>query len=167
MYNGGTSGEKWRLLPKMTTQWQIKRKGGEQAMRGEYQHNIDAKGRLIFPIKLREELGERFVIFKGLDECLWVYSNEDWGKFERKIAALPAKARKMQRFYSANFECEPDGQGRIVVPQSLREYAGLQKEVVIVGIQNRVEIWDQARWNQYNSDLSSDDIAALMEDMDV
>jgi len=136
-------------------------------MRGEYQHSIDAKGRLIFPIKLREELGERFVIFKGLDNCLWVYSNADWDTFEKKIAALPAKARKMQRFYSANFECEPDAQGRIVIPQSLREYAGLNKDVVVVGIQNRAEIWDSDAWKQYNSDLSSDDIAELMEDLGV
>ena len=136
-------------------------------MRGEYQHSIDAKGRLIFPIKLREELGERFVIFKGLDNCLWVYSNADWDTFEKKIAALPAKARKMQRFYSANFECEPDAQGRIVIPQSLREYAGLTKDVVVVGIQNRAEIWDSDAWKQYNSDLSSDDIAELMEDLGV
>lgn len=136
-------------------------------MRGEYQHSIDAKGRLIFPIKLREELGERFVIFKGLDNCLWVYSNDDWDAFEQKIAALPAKARKMQRFYSANFECEPDAQGRIVIPTSLREYAGLTKDVVVVGIQNRAEIWDSDAWKQYNSDLSSDDIAELMEDLGV
>ena len=136
-------------------------------MRGEYLHSVDAKGRMIFPAKLREELGEGFVIFKGLDGCICVYSKEDWDAFEKKIAALPAKARKMQRFYSANFECEPDAQGRIVIPQSLREYAGLNKDVVVVGIQNRAEIWDSDAWKQYNSDLSSDDIAELMEDLGV
>ena len=136
-------------------------------MRGEYQHNIDAKGRLIFPIKLREELGEHFVIFKGLDNCINVYSQEKWNAFEEQLAALPSKARKVQRFFSANFECEPDAQGRIVIPQSLREYAGLNKDVVVVGIQNRAEIWDSDAWKQYNSDLSSDDIAELMEDLGV
>ena len=89
-------------------------------MRGEYQHNIDAKGRLIFPIKLREELGEHFVIFKGLDNCLNVYSQEKWNAFEQQLAALPSKARKVQRFFSANFECEPDSQGRILIPPTLR-----------------------------------------------
>ncbi|MBQ9535782.1 MAG: division/cell wall cluster transcriptional repressor MraZ [Clostridia bacterium] len=136
-------------------------------MRGEYQHNIDAKGRLIFPINLRKELGDKFVVFKGLDNCLWVYSVPDWEEFERKIAALPTKARKLQRFYSANFECEPDSQGRILIPQSLRAYAGLQKDVVVVGIQNRAEIWDSKAWDEYNGDLTSDDIAELMEAMDV
>ena len=95
-------------------------------MRGEYQHNIDAKGRLIFPIKLREALGEHFVIFKGLDNCINVYSQEKWAAFEQQLAALPSKARKVQRFFSANFECEPDAQGRILIPQTLREYAGLR-----------------------------------------
>ena len=96
-------------------------------MRGEYQHNIDAKGRLIFPIKLREQLGEHFIIFKGLDNCLYVYSQKQWETFEESLSALPASTgRKLRRFFSANFECEPDGQGRILVPQVLREYAGLQ-----------------------------------------
>ena len=136
-------------------------------MRGEYQHNIDAKGRMIFPVKLREELGEGFVVFKGLDNCLNVYSKSDWEEFENKIAALPSKARKMQRFFSDSTVCEPDGQGRIIIPNSLREYAGLTKEVTIVGMQNRAEIWDTAAWKQYNSDVTSDDIAALMDDMGV
>lgn len=136
-------------------------------MRGEYQHNIDAKGRMIFPVKFREELGEGFVVAKGLDNCLNVYSKSDWEEFENKISSLPSKARKMQRFFCDSTVCEPDVQGRIIIPNSLREYAGLTKEVTIVGMQRRAEIWDRAAWKRYNSDVTSDDIAALMDDMGV
>ena len=131
-------------------------------MRGEYLHSVDAKGRMIFPAKLREELGEGFVIFKGLDGCICVYSKEDWDAFEKKIAGLPvAKARKLQRFYSANYPCEPDGQGRILIPQSL------QKDVVVAGIQRRAEIWDVERWRAYNEELTSDEIAELMQEEEI
>ena len=131
-------------------------------MRGEYQHNIDAKGRLIFPIKLREALGEHFVIFKGLDNCINVYSQEKWAAFEQQLAALPSKARKVQRFFSANFECEPDAQGRILIPQTLREYAGLRKDVTVIGMIDHVEIWDSAAWKAYNDSTDTEDVAAMM-----
>ena len=131
-------------------------------MRGEYQHNIDAKGRLIFPIKLREALGEHFVIFKGLDNCINVYSKEKWAAFEQQLAALPSKARKVQRFFSANFECEPDAQGRILIPQTLREYAGLRKDVTVIGMIDHVEIWDSAAWKAYNDSTDTEDVAAMM-----
>ena len=134
-------------------------------MRGEYQYTIDAKGRLSFPPRLREELGERFVVFKGLDPCLWVYSAEDWAVFEQKLAALPAKARKIQQFYSANFECEPDGQGRVLIPQPLRAYAGLKKDVTFAGVQRRVEIWDSAEWDKHNDSIDRDEVAGLMDEM--
>ena len=132
-------------------------------MRGEYQHNIDAKGRLIFPIKLREALGEHFVIFKGLDNCINVYSQEKWADFEQQLAALPSKARKVQRFFSANFECEPDAQGRILIPQTLREYAGLRKDVTVIGMIDHVEIWDSAAWKAYNDSTDTEDVAAMMD----
>lgn len=137
-------------------------------MRGEYPHSVDAKGRMIFPSRLREELGEGFVIFKGLDGCIWVYSKADWEAFEKKIAALPvAKARKLQRFYSANYPCEPDAQGRILIPQSLRDYAGIRKDVIVAGIQKRAEIWDAERWRAYNEDVSSDEIAEIMQEENI
>ena len=132
-------------------------------MRGEYQHNIDAKGRLIFPIKLREALGEHFVIFKGLDNYINVYSQEKWAAFEQQLAALPSKARKVQRFFSANFECEPDAQGRILIPQTLREYAGLRKDVTVIGMIDHVEIWDSAAWKAYNDSTDTEDVAAMMD----
>ena len=132
-------------------------------MRGEYQHNIDAKGRLIFPIKLRESLGEHFVIFKGLDHCISVYSQEKRNAFEAQLAALPSKARKVQRFFSANFECEPDAQGRILIPQTLREYAELKKDVTIIGMIDHVEIWDSDKWKQYNDSTDTEEVAAMMD----
>ena len=135
-------------------------------MRGEYQHNIDAKGRLIFPIKLREELGEHFVIFKGLDNCLNVYSQEKWNAFEQQLAALPSKARKVQRFFSANFECEPDSQGRILLPQKLRAYAHLEKDVVVIGVSNRAEIWNAEAWAELEAaELNSENLGAVMEEL--
>lgn len=137
-------------------------------MRGEYAHSVDSKGRMIFPAKLREELGEGFVIFKGLDGCIWAYTKEDWDAFEDKIASLPvAKARKLQRFYSANYPCEPDGQGRILIPQSLRNYAGITKDVIIAGVQRRVEIWDAQRWQEYNDSVTEEEICEIMEEENI
>ena len=137
-------------------------------MRGEFQHNIDSKGRMIFPVKLREDLGDKFVVFKGLDNCLWVYSMADWDAFEAKIAALPtAKARQLMRFYSSNVVCEPDAQGRILIPQVLRDYAGLTKDITVAGMMNRAEIWDTEQWKKYNDSLNSEDIAGMMEALGV
>ena len=132
-------------------------------MRGEYQHNIDAKGRLIFPIKLREELGEHFVIFKGLDNCLNVYSQEKWNAFEQQLAALPSKARKVQRFFSANFECEPDSQGRILLPQALLDYAQVEKNAVVVGNCDCAEIWSEALYEAEIAAESAEDLRAKLE----
>jgi len=137
-------------------------------VRGEYAHSVDSKGRMIFPAKLREELGEGFVIFKGLDGCIWAYTKEDWDAFEDKIASLPvAKARKLQRFYSANYPCEPDGQGRILIPQSLRTYAGITKDVIIAGVQRRVEIWDAQRWQENNDSVTEEEICEIMEEENI
>ena len=137
-------------------------------MRGEYAHSVDSKGRMIFPAKLREELGEGFVIFKGLDGCIWAYTKEDWDAFEDKIASLPvAKARKLQRFYSANYPCEPDGQGRILIPQSLRTYAGITQDGIVAGVQRRVEIWDAQRWQEYNDSVTEEEICEIMEEENI
>ena len=137
-------------------------------MRGEYQHNIDSKGRLIFPIKLREELGDHFVIFRGLDNCIYVYSQEQWERFEEKLSQLPSSnARQLRRFFSANFVCEPDAQGRILIPQVLRDHAHLQKDVTVIGVLDHVEIWDSAAWKQYNDSTSTEEIAALRDSLGV
>ena len=128
-------------------------KGGTVIMfMGEYSHTIDAKGRIIVPAKFRESLGDNFVVTKGLDNCLFVYTSEDWRKFEEKLRTLPLTnkdARKFTRFFLAGAaEMEIDKQGRILIPSVLREFAALEKDVVLVGVGSRIEIWDKARWNE-------------------
>ena len=119
---------------------------------GEYSHTIDAKGRIIVPAKFRESLGDNIVVTKGLDNCLFVYTSEDWRKFEEKLRTLPLTnkdARKFTRFFLAGAaEMEIDKQGRILIPSVLREFAALEKDVVLVGVGSRIEIWDKARWNE-------------------
>ena len=134
-------------------------------VKGEYRHTIDAKGRLFMPAKLREELGGVFIITKGLDNCLFVYSQEDWQVLEDKIRALPlSQSRDLQRFFfSSAAECEPDGQGRILIPQNRRQYAGLGKEAAVIGVSGRCEIWDAARWDAYSGDITSESIVGAME----
>ena len=137
---------------------------------GEYNHSIDAKGRMIVPAKFREQLGNEFVVTKGLDGCLFVYSNEEWHRIEENLRDKPLtsrEARKFMRFFFAGAAtCEVDKQGRILLPTVLREYAGLTKDVVLVGVLSRVEIWDKDRWaeNTYDED-EMDEIAEHMADL--
>ena len=134
---------------------------------GEYSHNIDAKGRLNFPAKLREDLGQRFIVTKGLDDCLFVYSLEEWERLEQKIKELPmSKACTIQRYlFSGAWEVEPDKQGRILIPANLREFAGLEKDVLVIGASNRAEIWNRSRWENACGDLNSDAIAQAMDEL--
>ena len=140
---------------------------------GEYNHTLDAKGRLIVPSKLRESLGERFFLTKGLDGCLSVYPQEEWETFTNKIHELPMTnkdARKFSRFFLAGAsECEIDKQGRILIPANLREFAKLEKEAVLVGVSNRIEIWNRDKWEEINDvDVDDmDDIAQHMEDIGI
>lgn len=138
-------------------------------MKGTYEHNIDAKGRLFIPAKLKDELGDAFVITKGLDGCLSLYSQKNWGVLEEKIASLPlSKARNLQRFFlSGAMDCELDSQGRVVVPQKLREYAGISKEVVVIGMVNHAEVWDAEKWREYNDGISEEDVLEAMEDLGI
>lgn len=133
---------------------------------GEYNHTIDAKGRLIIPSKFRESLGDEFVVTKGLDGCLFVYDNKEWSAFEEKLKSLPLTnkdARQFVRFFLAGATlAEVDKQGRILVPANLREFAGLEKEVVLVGVASRVEIWSKARWEDT---ASYDDVEEIAEHM--
>ncbi|MCG8500617.1 MAG: division/cell wall cluster transcriptional repressor MraZ [Firmicutes bacterium] len=135
---------------------------------GEYQHTIDTKGRMIIPSRFREGLGEKFVVTKGLDNCLFVYSLEEWANLEEKLKTLPLTnkdARAFVRFFfSGATECEVDKQGRILIPGNLREHAGLEKETVVIGVATRVEVWNKQKWAQYNSDdnISPDEIAERM-----
>ena len=137
---------------------------------GEYNHTIDAKGRLIIPSKFRESLGDEFVVTKGMDGCLFVYDNEEWKKFEEKLLSLPMmdkQVRQFTRYFLAGAaSVEVDKQGRILLPPVLREYANLTKDVVLVGVLSRVEIWDKDRWqeNTYDED-EMDEIAEHMADL--
>jgi len=135
---------------------------------GEYQHTVDPKGRVIIPSKFREGLGDKFIITKGLDSCLFVYSCTEWINLENKLKSLPftdKDVRAFVRFFFAGAnECEVDKQGRILIPQNLREYAGLNKDIYVIGVSTRVEIWDKQRYEEYNSDqnISPDIIAQKM-----
>lgn len=135
---------------------------------GEYQHSVDAKGRVIIPSKFRDGLGEKFIVTKGLDNCLFAYSLEEWSNLEAKLKSLPftdKDVRAFVRFFFAGAtECETDKQGRILIPQNLREYAGLEKDVYVIGVSTRVEIWDKAKWENYSGDenMSAENIAEKM-----
>lgn len=134
---------------------------------GEYSHTIDAKGRMIVPAKFRTELGERFIITKGFDGCLYGYSLEEWKSIEEKIKTLPLitgkDARNFTRFFfSSAIECELDSQGRILITQNLRTHAELLKDVVVIGVSTRIEIWSKEKWESYNDMQDSDDIAEKM-----
>ncbi len=122
---------------------------------GEYSHNIDAKGRMIMPSKFRQdELGEVFYVTKGTEKCLFVYSRDEWAKFEEKLAGLPIttnpQAGAFVRFFlSGAAECEVDKLGRINIPAYLREYANIEKDVKVLGARSRIEIWDAKTWDDY------------------
>ena len=139
---------------------------------GEYNHSIDDKGRVILPAKFREGLGENFVITKGLDECLFVYPQEEWRKLEDKLTSLSIMrkdTRKLTRFFMASSATlEFDKQGRINIPQTLKTYAELKKDVVVIGVANRVEIWDKTKWeisiSEYENNM--DEVAENLADLD-
>ena len=135
----------------------------------EYNHSIDAKGRVIVPVKFRESLGNEFVVTQGLDGCFFVFPNEEWNTFEEKLKSLPMSnkdARKFVRFFLAGAATvELDKQGRILLPPMLREFAALEKDVVVVGVGNRVEIWDKNRWEESTSFDNMDEIAEHMSEL--
>ncbi len=140
---------------------------------GEYQHVVDSKGRLFIPARFRDGLGDRFVITKGLDRCLFVYPLQEWEQLETKLKKLPfarADARAFVRlFFSGAAELEPDKQGRIVIPLGLRQYAGLEKEVVVLGVSSRVEVWSREEWEKYSAEAGDayEEIAEKIVDFDL
>lgn len=135
---------------------------------GEYLHTVDAKGRVIVPAKFREGLGEKFIVTKGLDNCLFAYSLNEWKELESKLKNLPftdKDVRAFVRFFFAGAcECELDKQGRVLLPQNLREHAGIEKEIYVLGVSSRVEIWDKNKWDLYSGDenIGPDKIAEKM-----
>ncbi|MBQ3379450.1 MAG: division/cell wall cluster transcriptional repressor MraZ [Clostridia bacterium] len=134
---------------------------------GEFEHNIDQKGRIIIPARFREDLGEQFVITKGPDECLFIYSLHEWARLERQIKELPmSKSRSLQLyFFSSGSLSEADKQGRALVPQNLRRFAKLSKTVMVIGASNHVEIWDMEAWQKKCATLTPDMIMTAMEEM--
>ncbi len=140
---------------------------------GEYQHTLDAKNRVIMPSKFREKLGDSFVMTKGLDNCLFVYSSQEWSIVEDKLKSLPMTnkdARAFVRFFFAGAcECELDKQGRIVMPNNLKDHAKIDKELVIIGVSTRIEIWSREEWNKFNSDanISYEDVAEKMSQLGI
>ena len=140
---------------------------------GEYEHSIDTKGRLIMPSKLKEDIGEKFVVTKGLDGCLFVYSQTEWKIFEDKLRTFPLTnkdARALIRFFLAGaMECEIDKQGRFLIPSNLRGFAGLEKEVVVIGVLDKIEIWSKDKWLKYSEEEnnSADEIAEKMSNLGI
>lgn len=137
---------------------------------GQYEHSIDTKGRIIIPAKYREDLGENFVVTRGLDGCLFLYPQTEWQNFVEKLQGLPSSqnTRKMQRqFLSKAMEVSLDKQGRILIPSLLREIAALEKEVVFVGMMNRVEVWDKNRLNQQELQEDEEALEATMDELDI
>ena len=136
---------------------------------GEYNHTIDTKGRLIVPSKLREQLGISFVVTRGMDGCLFAYPNDEWEIFEGKLRQLPMtneSSRKFKRFFQAGAtDCEVDNQGRILLPASLREFAGITKDVTVVGVGERAEIWSKEKWLDSSDYDDMDEIAEHMAEL--
>ena len=143
--------------------------GSVNMLIGTYQHNIDAKGRVILPSKFREDLGEPFYITKGTEGCLFVLSGESWEELQNKINAMPiSKAGNLQRFFfSSATEVEPNLQGRVLIPEYLREFAGLTKEVTIIGAGGRVEIWDSKKWLEFSNRQTDESVIEAMSLLDL
>ena len=126
---------------------------------GEYQHSLDEKGRIIVPAKFRDVLGERCVVTRGLDQCLFVYPEPEWRSVEEKLKRLPLTQRDARGFtrffFSGATDVELDKQGRIMLPATLREYAKLIKDVVVIGVSTRVELWSKEIWEEYMADAEA------------
>ena len=139
---------------------------------GEFSHGMDKKNRIIIPAKLRDGLGDTFIMTKGLDSCLYIYPKSEWEDFEKKLKALPMTDKNVRAFvrffFSGANEMEPDKMGRVLIPQSLLSYAGIEGEVVSVGMMDRVEVWSKEKWTAYNeSDMDMDAIAAKMNELGI
>lgn len=139
---------------------------------GEYQHSLDEKSRVIIPSKYREQLGNEFVLTKGLDGCLFIYPLSEWAIFEQKLKNLPLtniNARKFVRFFlSGAVECTLDKQGRILIPQSLKVYSEIKKDIVLIGMSNHIEIWSKPRWDAYNDEaMDMQLLATQMEELGI
>mgnify|MGYP002617344470 FL=1 len=138
---------------------------------GEYSHSLDTKGRLIMPAKLRQDIGDKFILTKGLDGCLFAFSQTEWNNFEEKLKSLPLSdknARNFVRFFlSGATECEIDKQGRFLIPTNLRTAANLEKDAIIIGVGTRIEIWNKETWEKCDEEISADEIAENMANLGI
>ena len=138
---------------------------------GEYSHSLDTKGRLIMPAKLRQDIGDKFILTKGLDGCLFAFSQTEWNNFEEKLKFLPLSdknARNFVRFFlSGATECEIDKQGRFLIPTNLRISANLEKDAIIIGVGTRIEIWNKETWEKCDEEISADEIAENMANLGI
>ena len=137
-------------------------------MTGEYQHSLDSKGRIFIPAKLREELGDVFYITISMDKCLCAYNGDNWQQLSEKVSAMPyVKQRRMRPLFAHAAKCELDAQGRALIPQNLREFAGLIKNVSVVGCNNHAELWDSEIWKEiFSAETTPENIAAVMEELE-
>ncbi|MES2464242.1 MAG: division/cell wall cluster transcriptional repressor MraZ [Armatimonadota bacterium] len=130
--------------------------------RGAHYHSVDDKGRVIIPLRFRNELGNTFIITKGLDKCLFVYRDKDFQEMEDQMMSQPALDRhtiRLQRWFSAEaVETQVDNQGRVAIPSNLRDFAAIDEEVAIVGAGKRIEVWSRAGWDAFNASLTDEDI---------
>lgn len=140
---------------------------GAAGMTGEYQHTLDAKGRLFIPAKLREELGETFHLTVSDEKCLWAYNAEGWQSFVDKIRTMPyVDRKKMRPFFAFAAKCELDAQGRALLPQGLRDFAGLTKSVTVVGCDDHAEFWDSDEWAAVKAgEITPEYISAMMKEL--
>lgn len=140
---------------------------------GEFEHSIDSKGRLTIPAKFKEQLAGGIVITRGLDGCLWAYSREEWQKVSEKIISLPmakTEARRFTRFmFSSASESIPDRNGRVIIPQKLLQHANIDRDVVVAGVMNKIEIWNPERWQEEQSKVTEDpeSLAAQLADLGI
>lgn len=143
---------------------------------GEYNFTLDDKNRFFIPAKLREKLipfGKTFILARGLDKCLLLYSLNEWETLSQKVSRLPLTLPEARQFtrhlFSGAYECEMDAQGRVPLPQYLKEYAGISREIVIIGVGDRIEIWSKDKWEEYfhKTDTSIEDIAANLKEYEI
>ncbi len=136
-------------------------------MTGEYKHSLDSKGRVFIPSKMRDEVGDAVYITVAVDKCLNVYDSTQWTALSKKVAEMPyIQQRKMRPIFSCASKCDVDSQGRILIPNALKEYAGITKNVTIVGCGNRFEIWNSDTWAQFScNENKPEHIAAVMEEL--
>ena len=143
--------------------------GEGRMFQGEYKHGLDAKGRLILPVRIREGLGPKFILTKGLDGCLFIFSPESWEAFSQKLKGLSTSSRDARRlvryFIGSSVECEADKQGRFLIPPVLRDFAHIGKDVTVLGVTDRIELWSTEAYEAYqtDNDESIEDIAGGLD----